>query len=231
MGKLSAANARLLEGFKDREAAEKPAAEKPAAKKAAPKKSALDGAVSKVKVAGKADQAKELAKPDDALAARAKKAVAAAPQAGKEKAPRVLPKGFKMPKTLAATADKLYETKTERLSYNKTIEELKNIEGACVDALVEKLPAGDASGISGKVCRGSIVEKTVPKVEDWPAFYKAIVDDYNNHVKKKTGQQDGAFALLNRALNEGTVKEMWDSGKKVVGVGSIKVKTVSVNKL
>jgi hypothetical protein len=226
MGRLSAANARLAEGFKEREAAEKPAPAKKAAK------SALDGAAAKTKVASKADQAKELAnKPDDALAERAKKAVAAAPQAGKEKAARVLPKGFKLPKTLALTADKLYETKTERLSYNKTIEELKNIEGAYADALIEKLPLGDASGVSGKVCRVSITEKQVPRVEDWPAFYKAIVDDYLSHVKKKTGQQDGAFSLLNRALNDGAVKERWENGKKVPGVGTFKAKSISVNKL
>lgn len=227
MGKLSAANQRLLEGFKDREAEEaKP--KKPVAKKAV-SKSAVD-AVS-TKVGSKADQAKALAKPDDALAARAKAAVAAAPQASKEKAPRILPKGFKIPKKLAEVADLFYAKKTERLSYNKTIEELKNIEGALKDELIEKLPQGEASGIAGKTCRVSIKKKDVPRVEDWSKLYASIVKEYNDHVKRKTGQQDGAFALLTRALADSAVQERWDAGKKVDGVTKFTVTDLSVNKL
>ena len=57
-----------------------------------------------------------------------------------------------------------------------------------------------------------------PVVQDWDKFYA--------NLKKK-----GEFDLLNRALNKRAVKERWEDGKTVPGVGTFKVTTVSVTKL
>jgi hypothetical protein len=58
----------------------------------------------------------------------------------------------------------------------------------------------------------------VASVEDWDALYAFI--------KKK-----GRFDLLNRAINQAAVKEMWADGKEVPGVTHFGVVKVSINKV
>lgn len=205
MARLSAANKRLAAGFDERAAEE-------------------------VKVGTKASQLADLKGASAKLAARAKAAVVAAPVA-EVKAPRVLPKDFKMPKTLAACADLYYEQRAKRLAIEKTAEEMKNIEGALKDRLIAELPKGEASGIAGKVCRVSVVTKDVPRVEDWGKYYAAIVADYQAHVRKKDGQQDGAFSLLQRSIGVAAVRERWENKVQVPGVGKFTVVDLSVSKL
>lgn len=195
------------------------------------KATAIEKAVSQTKIKTKREQLAVAPGLTDKLAAKAKAAVAAAPEAGKEKAPRVMPPDFKPPKTLAATADLLYTTRQARLEESKVIKAKENIEGWCRDRLIDELPKGEASGVAGKVCRVSIGSKQVPQVDDWSKLYAAIVANYLSHKKRKTGQEDGAFSLLNRALNAAAVEERWVAGETVDGVKSFPVTTVSVNKL
>lgn len=138
---------------------------------------------------------------------------------------------FKVPKTLAAAADKVYELREERLGFSRQADAIKAEEGFLREHLIEHIPKGDATGVVGKVVRVIIKTDTVPVAEDWSAIYKSIVDTYLAHVKKKTGQQDAAFALLNKALNSASVKEQWEAGKAVPGVGKFNSKSLSINKL
>lgn len=125
---------------------------------------------------------------------------------------------FKPPKSLAKCADMLYETRQARLALGKQVEELQKKETLLKDHLIEHLPKGDASGISGKVARVSILLKAKPTVEDWDSFYAYV---------KKTG----AFELLQRRLSETAVKERWDDDKVVPGVGKFNYVDVSLGKV
>ena len=61
------------------------------------------------------------------------------------------------------------------------------------------------------------VEKDEPAIDNWPELYKHI-------------QKTGEFELLQRRLNTGSVKERWEIGKKVPGVTSIPVESLSDTK-
>lgn len=125
---------------------------------------------------------------------------------------------FKMPKTLGAAADRLYEVRQKRLDQQKVVDALAAEEAALKDHIINNLPKSEASGVAGKLCRVSVVTKAIPQVKDWDALYKYV---------KKTG----AFELLQRRLSDAAIKERWEAGKTVPGIESFNVVSVSVNKL
>lgn len=128
------------------------------------------------------------------------------------------PTEFKMPKTLAACADKLYETREKRLELSRKVAELEEIEKRIKEHLIAQLPEQDASGVAGKTCRISLVHKQVPYAKDWNDIYK--------HIKKT-----GHFDLLGRRLNSKAVEERWENGEDVPGVETYTTTTVSINKI
>lgn len=128
---------------------------------------------------------------------------------------------MKIPKTLGACADLYYTTREKRLKAQKVVDELKAQENQLADHIIKNLPKSDANGIAGKKCRVTIREKTIPQVQDWDAFYEYI----RKNAKK------GAFSLLQKRVGDAAVKEIWEAGKEVPGVGRFHVKTLSVNKL
>ena len=69
----------------------------------------------------------------------------------------------KLPKSLAACADLLYETRQSRLKEKKVIDEFSALETALKERLINELPKGEASGIAGRVARVSINTKNVPR--------------------------------------------------------------------
>lgn len=176
---------------------------------------------------------KPAAAPAKALAARAGKASATASKLPleREAAQRVLPKGFKMPKTMGAVADLLYTVREERLALNKVIDEKEAVEGALKDFIIDNLPKSNASGIAGKIARVSVTRKDVPKASDWSKLYRAIVIDYQRHAKKGDGLEDTAFAFLNRALAKTAIEEQWKLKRSVPGVEAFSATVVSINKV
>lgn len=170
-------------------------------------------------------------KESKALSARAKKGAAVATTILAEEAPYKYPPGFKAPKSLAVGADAYYTTKQSRLNLQKDVDTLEVQEQALKHWLIENLPKKDASGVAGKLARVAVVIKDIPKVSSWPEVYSSIVDDYLRHLKKKDGQQDSAFALVNRAISAGTVKDLWKDGKTVKGVEVFHKADLSVNKV
>ncbi len=126
-------------------------------------------------------------------------------------------KKFVAPKTLGACADLLYKTRAARLAIYKTAEDLEELESKLKEHLINVMPKTD-TGASGKVAKVVVETKKVPQVKDWDAFYK--------HIKKT-----GDFALLGKGLGKEHVKEVLDAGKKVPGLGSVPIITVSLTKL
>jgi len=169
-------------------------------------------------------------KPADSLAARAKQASKVAGAEGGEKVYKY-PEGWKAPKTLAAGADLLWQLQAQRTVAQKIADEIEAKEKAVKNWLIDNLPKSDANGISGKLCRVTIVKKEVPRAEDWSLVYSGIVAEYQKHAKKKDGLQDGAFSLLQRRLGEAAVKEVWEAGKAIQGVGKFTATTLSINKV
>lgn len=166
----------------------------------------------------------------DPLKGRAEQAKKAAGTGSDEKSYKY-PEGWKEPKSLAAGADLLWQLQQKRSDAQKVADAIEAQEKAVKNWLIDNLPKSDASGVAGKLCRVTAVRKEVPRVEDWSKVYAGIVSDYQRHAKKKDGQQDGAFSLLQRRLGEGAVKEMWEAGLAIDGVGKFTAVTLSVNKV
>ena len=126
-------------------------------------------------------------------------------------------KPMKMPKTMGACADLLYETRQKRLDLQKSVDELQKQETQIREHIINNLPKTD-TGASGKIARVSVVTKRVAQVLNWDELYKYI---------KKTGQ----FDLMQRRLSDAAVKERWEAGKAVPGVDAFDATTVSLNKV
>ena len=125
---------------------------------------------------------------------------------------------FKIPKKIGTCADRLYKIRQERFALQNEAKKLKEQEIMLENYIIDELPKSDASGVAGKIARTSVETKQVPSVEDWPTFYR--------HVKRT-----GNFELLSRSLSGKAVRERWENGKDVPGVGSHTVVSVSLNKL
>ena len=125
---------------------------------------------------------------------------------------------FIFPQSLAACADLLFEVRARRLEAQKVTDQIAAEESALKEHLINELPKGEASGISGKLARVSIVTKTIVKVEDWPEFYKYI-------AKKK------AFDMLQRRVSDKAVQDRWEKGEVVPGTSPFNIPTISINQL
>jgi hypothetical protein len=123
---------------------------------------------------------------------------------------------------IGATADLLYDLRAIISAVNHMtdpVEELlqpaaKNLE----EYFVNKLNVGEASGVQGMRSRVQISSSNVPVADDWDTFYAHL---------RRTGE----FELLNKALNREAVRERWDAGDQVPGVGKIITKKVSCTAL
>lgn len=125
---------------------------------------------------------------------------------------------FKLPKTLAACADALYETRAKRLEVQKIVDDLQARESALREHLIDNLPKSDATGVSGKLARATVTVKELPRVEDWDKLWA--------HIKKT-----GAFELLQKRLANAAVEERWEHNKQVPGVGKFNAVSISLNKV
>lgn len=125
---------------------------------------------------------------------------------------------FKIPKTLAACADRMYELKIARGKIQKEADKLEEEEKFLKNHLIENLPKSDASGVAGKLCRVTAVTKPIAQVEDREKFQKYI-------LKTKD------FSLLQGALSQPAIKDRWEHGVKVPGVIQFNAVTLSINKL
>jgi hypothetical protein len=150
--------------------------------------------------------------------------------------PDKLPSGAPFPMAMGELPDRLKAAMVARLALQKKQEEelakLKKDEEFLSEFIINEVPKSKAGGIVGEHYKAEITQKEVPRVAEggWPKVYAKIVDLYLTHKKKKDGQEDGAFALLQRRLGDAAVKEMWESGVAVPGVEKFTAIGVSITK-
>jgi hypothetical protein len=199
----------------------KTAAPAPAAKKAAAKKAPV------------ANKAADVVKKAGAPVA-AKKAGKALPTSEKpqEEPLGPPPAGLKVPKSLGAAADEMKRQEDEQSRLNRLASDAEAKRKWLKKWLIENLKKReDASGVAGALCRVKMVEKDVPRAENWSLIYQAIVSEYLALKKKSPGQEDAAFALLQRRLGDTHVKQLWDAKKVVPGVSKFTYTDLSVTQL
>lgn len=135
-----------------------------------------------------------------------------------ELCPAVFKAEFKKAKTQGSRADFYYEADKHRLEVNREVEEMKTFLSKLGKWFMQELPESDTTGVAGKIARIQIKPDERPSITDWPAFYAFI-------------KKNNAFELLNRAVNAKSVKERWDAGKVIPGVGKFHFKKVSITKV
>lgn len=124
---------------------------------------------------------------------------------------------MKIPKSIGACADRLFDLRAQKSALTKQVDDLDEERKAIENYLIANLPKSEASGVSGKRARVSIILKEVPSVKDWPAFYA--------HVLKTRD-----FSLMQKRVSNEAIRERWEAKKSVPGVEAFTAVTVSVTK-
>jgi hypothetical protein len=129
------------------------------------------------------------------------------------------PVALKLPKTLGACADTLFDLKEARLAQQKIVDALAAQESEIKNHIINTMPKSD-SGAAGKHHQVRVVREEAPRIGDDAAFYA--------YVKKH-----GAFDMLQRSLNAKAVRERMEGnkGKSLPGVEMFGVVKVSLTKV
>ena len=124
---------------------------------------------------------------------------------------------LKVPETLGACADLLFDIRESRRKLEKEAEEWQKQETALTEHIIRTLPDSDGGAV-GKHHQVHRQKRVKPRVTDWALFFK--------HVKRT-----GAFELMQRRLADGAVQERWDAGKQVPGVDTFTIISLSLTKV
>lgn len=81
---------------------------------------------------------------------------------------------IKLPKNLGACADLYYEALEKRLAADKVAAALKATEVYIAEHLIQSLPKGEATGVSGKRCSVRIENKEDYRPKDWDKVWAYI---------------------------------------------------------
>lgn len=122
-------------------------------------------------------------------------------------------------KELAAIADEFEATREQRLALDKKAAALKKKEVELQNILIDNISKADATGVAGKTVRVSVVTEDVPVIEDREAFRKYI--NRTKHFELMQALKPAAAAI----------KERWEQGKPVPGIGKFTKVKLSRSKL
>jgi hypothetical protein len=125
---------------------------------------------------------------------------------------------IKIPKTLGACADRLFELKDMKRDAKAKIDAIEAEVSAIKAYIITTLPKSESTGVAGKNARVSVVTKEIAKMRDWDLFWSKF------DKKKDTD-------MLTKAINQTAIQARWDAGKTVAGVEKFTAVTVSLNKV
>lgn len=138
-------------------------------------------------------------------------------------------KAPEIPQSIGRCADLYKDVQTLRLAMEKEAAEVEAFEKTLKAHMIDNLSKSDDTGAAGLRYRVQVVVKTVPRVvalvdgdEDTAAGWQAL----HAYIAKT-----GRFDLLQKRLGEKAVKDMWDAGEVIPGVGKFNMSDVSVQKL
>lgn len=127
----------------------------------------------------------------------------------------------KLPKSMGACADLLYEVREKRLAADKVAAELKVEEERIKSYIIDNMPETDSGGI-GKHHKAQVVLKPKARVnpEKWDGFFGWV-------AKNKR------FDLLQKRINDAAVLDTLNQPRapKIPGVERFTAKTVSLTKV
>lgn len=125
---------------------------------------------------------------------------------------------IKLPRSLAAAADRLYKIKDElKPKAQRVVDALDDERKALEKMLIEGQPDGQ-TGVQGKVAKVGLLFEDVPTVKDWDKVRKYIV-------------KTGAWDLLQKRLSTKAWADRVEAGEKIPGTESFTRVSVSCTKI
>lgn len=124
---------------------------------------------------------------------------------------------LKIPDTLGACADLLFDIREERYRLQKLVTAQEEKETLLKEHILRTMDA-DTSVVGGLRYKAERVRKSKPVVRDWEALWKYV---YRNKASE----------FLQRRIADGAIQERWDAGKKIPGVEPFQYVTLSLTKV
>jgi len=127
---------------------------------------------------------------------------------------------FQAPKIsshLPDLVDNYISLRAQRLALDKEAASLKETEDDLYKVIVSKMRDEGMTAMGGKNGMVKLKESEEPIPTDWPALYDYI---------KETGH----FEFLHKRISTLAIKEHWEAGENVPGVGTTTVFKLSVSK-
>lgn len=113
--------------------------------------------------------------------------------------------------------DNYIAIRAQRLVVAKQVEEMEEAEKDLYKTIIAKLREGGMTAIGGKLGLVKMAETVEPIAMDWRQTWDYI-------------REHDAFELLHKRLTVTAVKERWDAGEEVPGVGRVPKFSLSVSK-
>lgn len=113
--------------------------------------------------------------------------------------------------------DQYITIRAQRLVLAKEVEAMEEAEKDLYRTIIAKLREGGMTGIGGKMGFIKMHESIEPIAQDWPATWAFI-------------KANDAFELLHKRLTVTAVKERWEAGEEVPGVGRVPKFSLTVSK-
>lgn len=132
---------------------------------------------------------------------------------GKDPSKVTIPK-----RDLGACVDLYEEARRRRLEIQGEAQSFAELESRLREFLIDNVGKSNTAGVTGRTHRVSVKVKSVPRIEDEAKFMAAA---------KRKGNED----LLKQTINDAAIRERWDAGKTIPGVGTFEVVSLSLNKL
>jgi hypothetical protein len=129
-------------------------------------------------------------------------------------------KALKLPKSMGACADLLYDTRQKRLLADKVAQELKAEEERIKSHIIDNLSKDD-TGAAGKRYRVQVVRKKKYRVDPtkWEPFFKWV-------------SKNSRWDLIQKRISDDAVKATVEEGKKKIpGVVPFDYVSVSLTKV
>ena len=120
---------------------------------------------------------------------------------------------------LQALVDLLYELPDTRKIVGGGADAIEDYEKAIKAFLIDNVSKEEGGGgIVGRSAKCVVKTDTVPTATDWDAVYR--------YIKK-----NNRFDLIQRRLSTEAIREIWDAGKDVPGVGKFTAVKLSITKV
>lgn len=120
--------------------------------------------------------------------------------------------------TTGSTIDSIWAKREQKRAADQVVKVIEAEIEALEEVLMARMDKEETTKAQGGKASVSITQAVVANVEDWDAFYAYV-------AKNKF------FHMLQKRVSDPSVREVWDSGKKIPGVQPFTKRKLNVRSL